>query len=178
MSERTELKNIGIIGKRNNDALFVPKEYRIKTDNIFNKIGDIYHTNKKQIESINIIFMDELLNTENKLIKTELIKKLRGYKYQDIKKKKYDELNFITIDNLIEMLVICKLKCVYCKFDTELIYSTVRSKKQWTLDRIDNSYGHNNDNVKISCLKCNLDRRDINQTKFIFSKGLTITKLI
>ena len=58
----------------------------------------------------------------------------------------------------------------------ELIYKEVRAKKQWTLDRIDNDIGHNNGNVIISCLECNLKRRRTNMDKFKFTKQLRIVK--
>ena len=32
--------------------------------------------------------------------------------------------------------------------------------QMWTLDRIDNNIGHNRDNVVISCLACNLQKRE------------------
>lgn len=37
-----------------------------------------------------------------------------------------------------------------------LLYKLVREPKQWTLDRIDNEYGHCVDNIVLSCLECNL----------------------
>ena len=52
--------------------------------------------------------------------------------------------------------------------DMLLIYENVREPKQWTLDRIDNSIGHNTENVVISCLSCNLKRRTMDDKKFKF----------
>ena len=48
--------------------------------------------------------------------------------------------------------------------------------EQWSLDRIDNSIPHTNDNVIISCLKCNLQRRCQNKDNFLFTKQLKIEK--
>jgi len=48
---------------------------------------------------------------------------------------------------------------------------------QWTLDRIDNDMGHNNNNTVISCLGCNLQRRTTNQDKFLFTKQLKLKKI-
>ena len=73
-------------------------------------------------------------------------------------------------------LVISKLRCYYCRKECLLIYKTVREQKQWTLDRLDNSIGHTKDNVVISCLKCNLDRRCQNDKKFLFTKQMKIVK--
>ena len=50
------------------------------------------------------------------------------------------------------------------------LYKISRDPLQWTLDRIDNSIGHTNDNVIICCLKCNLERRCKNSNAFLFTK--------
>ena len=46
----------------------------------------------------------------------------------------------------------------------------------WTLDRIDNNIGHNKDNVVISCLACNLQKRRRGEEAFKFMKQMVITK--
>ena len=74
------------------------------------------------------------------------------------------------------MLVKCKLRCFYCSNEIFLIYKEIKNKYQWTLDRINNDMGHNNDNVVISCLDCNLKRRNQNINKFLFTKKLNIIK--
>ena len=68
------------------------------------------------------------------------------------------------------------MKCFYCCCEVYLIYETVRQMNQWTLDRIDNSFGHNKNNLVISCLECNLKRRNIDKDKFLFTKRLNIKK--
>ena len=57
-----------------------------------------------------------------------------------------------------------------------ILYEFVRENSQWSLDRIDNDIGHNNDNVLISCLECNLKRRKQNKDKFLYTKNLKIIK--
>ena len=47
---------------------------------------------------------------------------------------------------------------------------------QWTVDRIDNSIGHDIDNIVISCLKCNLQRKTRSADKFAQTKQLVIKK--
>ena len=89
----------------------------------------------------------------------------------------YVKEKFITFDKLIQKLVESKLNCFYCRCSCYLIYDTVRQMNQWTLDRIDNECGHNNNNVVISCLKCNLERRNTNKDKFLFTKQLKIKKI-
>ena len=64
------------------------------------------------------------------------------------------------------------MKCTYCSCNMMLLYKEIKDPKQWTLDRIDNTMGHNTDNVVISCLECNLKRRNTNMKKFMFTKNL------
>ena len=128
-----------------------------------------------QRDCINQLFLDEEFEGK-KEIKRELKKKLSSYKAQDIKKKRFEDKLFISLFDLIERLVISKLKCIYCKSDVVLIYNCVRYPKQWTLDRVNNDMGHNTDNVVIACLECNLKRRRINDKKFLFTKQMKIIK--
>ncbi len=57
------------------------------------------------------------------------------------------------------------------------MYDSVREKKQWTLDRINNDLGHHNDNTVVCCLECNLKKGTMNDEKFKFTKQLRIKKL-
>ena len=68
------------------------------------------------------------------------------------------------------------MRCIYCNDKIRLIYEEIKDDSQWTLDRINNDLGHNHDNVVISCLKCNIKRRNINYDKFKFTKKLNIVK--
>jgi hypothetical protein len=106
----------------------------------------------------------------------EISKKLSSYKQQDIRKELYDTKKFITMDKTMEILKECNLSCYYCKNKIYVMYSDVREKLQWTLDRIDNKQGHNSDNVLIACLACNLKRKNCNKDSFLFTKQLTIVK--
>ena len=95
---------------------------------------------------------------------------------QDIKKNRMNKSLFITFDEIVEKLVISKLKCYYCKCNMLICYQEKREGKQWTLDRIDNSIGHFTDNVVCSCLDCNLKRRRTIKDNFLFSKQLKLVK--
>ena len=114
-------------------------------------------------------------------IESEIIKnihtKMNGYKNQDIKKKVFDPPLFITQDNIIQLIIKQDLKCFYCSSVCLFFYKFVREKKQWTLDRIDNSKGHCFDNVILSCLKCNLTRRNQDKNKFYQGKNLKLIKI-
>ena len=76
----------------------------------------------------------------------------------------------------MEKLVVSKLKCYYCRDNCLLMYNNIREKKQWTLDRLDNSDGHTSENTVICCLDCNLKRGTLNDEKFKFTKQLNIIK--
>ena len=91
-------------------------------------------------------------------------------------KKFFNNEKFIKYEECLEKLVISKLKCYYCRKDCFIAYENVREEKQWTLDRIDNSIGHNKENVVICCLNCNLKRRTLNDEKFKFTKQMRIIK--
>jgi hypothetical protein len=102
--------------------------------------------------------------------------KITSYKQQDILKKKLDESNFVSFNEVIKLLQDCLLKCHYCSEDIFILYERVREMKQWTLDRIDNDKGHITGNVLIACLECNLKRRRTNKDAFMFTKNLVITR--
>jgi hypothetical protein len=105
----------------------------------------------------------------------EILKKLRGYKAQDDKYEIFSDYYFIKPEQVLEKLVACDYTCYYCKQPVKTKY-TCREKDQWTLDRIDNTMGHNTTNVLISCLQCNLKRRNRPVHKFLFTKQLVIQK--
>uniref|UniRef100_A0A6C0AXQ2 HNH domain-containing protein n=1 Tax=viral metagenome TaxID=1070528 RepID=A0A6C0AXQ2_9ZZZZ len=135
--------------------------------------------NHFQIQIINKLYLNlDSNNSEfeyKKNLLRELDKKIISYKSQDVNKNKYKDNN-ITQEQAIEKLVISKLKCYYCKCNMKLFYKKVRDMEQWTLDRIDNNLPHQEDNVIVSCLKCNLQRRQQNKDKFLFTKQLKIIK--
>jgi hypothetical protein len=104
-----------------------------------------------------------------------IAKKLRGYKAQDDKWEIYSEYHFVTPEHVTTLLDACKYTCYYCQCALKQEY-TARDPQQWTLDRIDNTMGHNQGNVLISCLACNLKRRNRSVKKFLFTKQLIIKK--
>lgn len=120
------------------------------------------------------------LKDETKIgfIYQEIRKKLCGYKSQDVEKGKYDESGFSTLQSVLDKMNECELKCFYCKGCVALLYENVREPRQWTLERIDNSIGHNIGNIEISCLSCNLRRRTMHHERYILTKQIqTIKKM-
>jgi len=137
-------------------------------------IGDVYDRNS-QLELLNKIhFFQDDYNI--KLMKRQIEKKINNYKQQDMHKEIYDSNNIITLEETIVKLQESNLLCYYCKKEILVLYEIVRESLQWTLDRIDNSLGHNKNNVLISCLHCNLKRRKQDRDAFLFTKQLQIVK--
>jgi len=179
------MKSISIKGKNNIDKMN-HIENHIDYDTKINKnekairvgmedIADLDILHKKQIEMINKFFIGEDFEYK-KMIEREIDRKIQGYKQQDIKKTIYNENLIIKLDDVIEKLLITKLKCFYCYKEIFVIYKNVRDNMQWTLDRKDNDLCHSKENTLISCLKCNLQRRVTDVDKFTFTKHLRIKK--
>ncbi len=105
-------------------------------------------------------------------MKQEISHKLHGYKHQDVKKKLYDENAFITFEQTIQKLLACRFKCFYCEKNVNVLYEEVRDPTQWSLERIDNTFGHNENNIVIACLHCNLHRRTIYYERYVQTKQL------
>jgi len=110
------------------------------------------------------------------IIKKQLNTKLQGYRAQDTLKQMFVEEEFMDMENTLRLLKESQLNCYYCKECVKVLYRHVREGCQWTLERIDNDYGHNKTNVVIACLTCNLRRRTMYHERFAFTKQLVITK--
>ena len=152
------------------------------------QIDDSYFIHSRQIQLINHLYLEEDVNTKyntrditpdikvKTILKREMNAKIGGYKNQDIQKRLLDELNIISLDQTIERLMVSKLRCHYCKENCFLLYKDVLSKKQWTLDRIDNNKGHNHDNVVVCCLECNVKRGDMDSDRFKRGKDIKFVR--
>ena len=167
------MKSIKIIGKRNVDS-FKPKKDRKRK--ILDKVTEKNVLLKEDQHKLIKKFCANEDFSGNIFVKKELERKIKGYRMQDIKKNKLNDEKLIKLDECVDKLVLSKMKCYYCMEDMLLIYENVREPKQWTLDRINNSIGHNTENVVISCLSCNLKRRTMDDKKFKFSKQMKIIK--
>jgi hypothetical protein len=118
----------------------------------------------------------DLKNEITKIMIQEINKKIYNYKQQDLFKTHYDETEFLRFETVIKKLVESELKCRYCDCEMSLLYDVAREMKQWSVDRIDNDLGHNNDNFHLACLDCNLKRRRRTDEKFLFTKKLNLIK--
>ena len=146
------------------------------------EISALFSNHALQLDSINAIGKGKDV-AYNSFILRELRYKIHSYKQQDIKKDLHDIDLLVTLDDVINKLVDCKLICYYCNLPVFVVFEKVREATQWTLDRLNNLDEHTCANTIISCLKCNLQRRRKNSDKFRFTKHLetnqlTIKKLI
>ena len=131
----------------------------------------------QQLQYIMQIEYEKENNTKQyKCISESFRQKLSSYRSQDTQKNRYSEENFTNIENIIELLQESGNICYYCREPVKVLYEYVRDPKQWTLERIDNSIGHNKGNLMIACLKCNLGRRTMHQERYVFTKQLNIVK--
>jgi len=177
------MKNIEITGKHQVDKIKKatdPNNPNIVAErDCMQKLSDFVFENSFQVQIINKLYLDldhkDLEIEYKKELLKEIDKKITSYKTQDVNKNKYDDNN-ITQEETIEKLVASKLKCYYCRCNMKLFYKKVRDVEQWTLDRIDNDLPHQDNNVIVACLKCNLQRRRQNKDKFLFTKQLKIIK--
>ena len=172
-----------IAGKRNVDKL---SDNKLLTNNDKVKpqrsrtlkwtIDDAFFTYDKQLEVLRRLVADDPTLEERKFFKKEIKSKLDGYSRQDVENSVHDLSAFISLDATIEMLLVSKLRCAYCRECCQLIYKDVMAPRQWTLDRVDNDRAHNGDNVVIACLACNLQRRTMDAERFKFGKQLRVVK--
>ena len=168
------MRSIDITGKRNIDKIRNIKNPERKETIKWN-LDDSYFTYNKQIQIINSLYLNQEPE-QNILAKREISKKINGYKSQDIQKELLDLNRLISLDQTIEKLMVSKLKCFYCKENCELLYKNTLAKKQWTLDRLNNEYGHNHDNVVICCLECNIKKGEMDSDRFKKGKDIKIIR--
>jgi hypothetical protein len=169
-------KNIIIIPTDNNKKEIKTK--KDKKDRIVtrDKKWTICDTDYNSELQLNIMKEADTSNNVYNLICCEIMRKISGYKSQDQKKNKYSENDFIDIDFIKAILIEKELKCYYCCQCVHVLYKQVREPKQWSVERMDNKYGHNKNNITIACLECNLKRKTIYHERFRFTKQLKITK--
>ena len=165
------MKKISITGKHNINLINGNK------DNEFRNVATyVEPLISDQLSLVNKYFMN-IVDENTPHLRGEITRKINGYKSQDVKKKIYDDKKLVNIDNVLEKLVACKLKCYYCRNQVKVLFTKVRDDEQWTLDRIDNDICHSNSNTVICCLKCNLQRRVKSSSDFIFTKQLNVTRV-
>ena len=124
---------------------------------------------KKNENTLNILTLKHIVR--------EIENKRKAYMYQDKQHSIYDPRYSISLEHIIALIIESNLNCYYCREICQLTYKEVMCRKQWTLDRIDNDYGHNHTNVVIACLDCNLKRGNMDSERFRQGKQFTFRKL-
>lgn len=191
------MKKIDILGKRNQDKMKQmadPEaviERKVPKHKLVDLSDEIYTTDQSLVLDIlrcDIadkslgVFSVSRVHTEPmtaclKHILREIDTKRKAYIYQDKHHKIYDPRYSITTERIVEMLVESEFLCHYCREICQVAYKESMCRKQWTLDRIDNNYGHNVTNVVIACLDCNLKRGTMDSERFRQGKQFTFRKL-
>jgi RNase P subunit RPR2 len=191
MNEQTK-HVVCIAGKRNVDKLNDKLNDKLSDNKLLNNnnkvkaqrsrtmkwtIDDAFFAYDKQLEVLRRLIADDTTLEERNFFKKEIRAKLDGYARQDKENGMIDDLSaIISLDATIEILLINKMRCTYCRECCELIYKDVMAPRQWTLDRVDNDRGHTGGNVVLACLACNLQRRTMDAERFKFGKQLRIVK--
>ena len=168
-----------IEGKRNTDKLLNnPTKHPQRSRTLKWTIDDAFFAYDKQMEVLRRLIADDQSLEERKFFIKEIKNKLDGYARQDVANGIHvHDLNaIISLDATIELLLVNKMRCAYCRECCQLIYKDVMAPRQWTLDRVDNDQGHNDGNVVLACLACNLQRRTMDAERFKFGKQLRIVK--
>jgi hypothetical protein len=175
------MKSISITGKRNTDKMKTLDNPELVLErNVAKKwsqeIVKLYEKHGEQMSIVNKLFMDVKPLPNGDIFMKEMQKKIEGYRRQDIEKEIYDKDKFIDMEEVLSLLVACRIKCHYCSVECYIIYNEVLSKTQWTIDRINNDYGHNKGNIFIACLNCNLRRGTMDSERYKFGKLLKCIK--
>jgi hypothetical protein len=154
----------------------VVKEKEAVERKAMNDVDVAWFSEELQATFVKNLYFSQPFDAEQ-LVRRELTNKLASYKQQDVKKEKYDGEKFITMEQVLEKLITSKMKCKYCMKQVYILYEKQREKVQWTLDRVNNDEGHNDDNVIVACLDCNLRRRRLDSDKFLFTKQMNLVKI-
>ena len=172
----TKSLTIDLRKKEEKKKVIVPKVKSVRKETDKWRFDEKFLELDKQWECLTAIQSDGLLADDLKEVCREMRRqiqnKVSSYKMQDIQKHKYDDDKFVDLNFVIQLLHEKSLKCFYCRESVYLFYNFVRENKQWTLERIDNSMGHNKDNVEIACLLCNLRRRTMYHERYVFTKQM------
>jgi len=191
------MKKIDILGKRNQDKMkqmadpdavierkipkhklaALPEEIYTPDQSLVLDILKGNIAEKSLGTSVYTYLSSEPITTTLKHIIREIDTKRKAYIYQDKHHKIYDPRYSITTERIVELLVNAELLCHYCREICQVAYKEAMCRKQWTLDRIDNNYGHNDTNVVIACLDCNLKRGTMDFERFRQGKQFTFRKL-
>jgi len=190
------MKKIDIQGKRNQDKMkqMDDPEAVIERKTTKNRmiLPDQFYTSDQSLglillkeyvanSSLGVMPTNLMIDPDNARLLSYIIREIdtkrKAYIYQDKHHKIYDPRFSITTDRIVELLVAAELLCFYCREICQVSYKEAMCRRQWTLDRTDNNYGHNDANVVIACLDCNLKRGTMDAERFRQGKQFTFRKV-
>lgn len=171
--------------------LLLEKPHKVKKDTKPKKITNRVVTESKRwkenfsssdfenTEQLNLL--EDINNKKDsskyRLLQSQIKEKIQNYKGQDTIKNLFDNTKFVDFDWVVRKLIDSKLLCFYCREPFLVWYQQSRDPKQWSLERINNDYGHNKDNIEIACLSCNVRRRCMYHERYVFTKQLVLNKI-
>ena len=92
----------------------------------------------------------------------DILKRIKSYQKQDeAKRREVVELTVEQVRNLLANPV-----SVHC--NKRITWSNWRLDTNWSLDRKDNSKSHSIDNIDLSCIHCNVSKKDLEQHIFFW----------
>ena len=186
------MKKIDIIGKRNQDKMkqmadpdAIIERKVAKNRGLADLPDNVYETDQSLVlDLLKASVADKSLGVSCATtpavlayVIREIDTKRKAYIYQDKHHNIYDPRYTITTDRIVELLVGADLLCHYCREICQVAYKEAMCRRQWTLDRTDNNYGHNDANVVIACLDCNLKRGTMDAERFRMGKQFTFRKI-
>ena len=94
----------------------------------------------------------------NKYINAKISEKLRAYKHTDTRVRRNE--GTISQEDAYALLLYTKGICEDCGRQCILHGWEFKDKKQFSFDRLDDDESHNKDNLRITCLECNVKKAD------------------
>lgn len=114
-------------------------------DNNKDKVKDLHHKRWVEVEKV------KRKHDWNTILK----KKLNSLKLVDENKGREFNIDKDYVNNIIQE---ASNKCKWCSKECKFVGYDNRDIDQWSIDRIDNNYGHIQGNIVLSCLHCNVKR--------------------
>lgn len=175
MDENSKTLVISLEKKSKKVVTEKPKKKRVVTETKkwINTVSINDLLENSQVANLEPILENDCGNSQE-LVAQQIRKKISGYLVQDREKGLYNPDKFVVFQDILNLFKTANMCCYYCKKGVLVYYEFVREPKQWTLERLDNSRGHNSDNIVLSCLRCNLRRRCMNSERYLKTKEMEI----
>lgn len=104
----------------------------------------------------NVLAVDLRFVKSHSYLMTLIKRRLQGYVAQDVAKNLVVNTP-LTVDHVTTMMDACGGVCGGC--GKTMVHVSGDKRQLWTLDRIDNNFGHDASNVRMVCHSCNVGNR-------------------